>query len=339
MPNPALLHPTLFARTTDGIELPVLDITSPTFAVELHPAELPAELARFVVEETNRQRVPGWLLGLFLRIAGRRSYLIRAMAAARGRGYLPSLTTYFLKLGAANLPPPLDNDIDRKIVSSLPARSLRLRLEQVARLLAEALEPLLAEMPGAPLHLLDIAGGPALDALNTLLLIKANHPELLAARTIVIHVLDIEATGPAFGRNALAALQDDAAPLHGVAAEIVHLAWDWRDLSALDALLRELAAQGAIVAASSEGGLFEYGSDAEIQGVLLTLAAGTGPTAIVAGSVTKDDPPTRLFTRRSMFPIVPRGAARFGDLAASCGWKLAELRPAAFSEQILLRKS
>ena len=245
-----------------------------------------------------------------------------------------------LKLGAANLRwvPALDNDIDRRIVGTLAARSLRLRLEQVARLLAEGMVQTLEQSSGAPLHVLDIAGGPALDAINALLLIDAAQPALLRARQVIVHALDIDASGPAFGKSALAALQGEGGRLAGVSVELVHTPWDWRDLPALALLLGDLEGRGAVIAATSEGGLFEYGSDGEIEGVLRTLAAGTGSAAIVTGSVTRDDPPTRLFTRRSLFPIVPRGGTRFAQLAAASGWALSEIRPAAFSEQVLLRK-
>lgn len=337
MPSTSSLQPVLFARSADGLALPVIDVTDPRFAAELGPADLPERIARFIEEETRRQWVPGWLMGWFLRLAGRQSYLIRAMSAAK-QGYLPALTTYFLKLGAANLVPPLDNDIDRKIVASLAAQSLRLRLEQVAALLAGALQPQLREAPGKPLCIIDIAGGPAMDALNALILLHRADPGLLAGRQIVVQVLDIDADGPHFGRNALAALTAEGAPLAGIAVEFVNVAWNWRDLPGLATLLTALGAGNAVLAASSEGGLFEYGTDSEIAGVLATLRRGTGPETVIAGSVTRDDAATRLFTRSSPFPIVPRGAARFGQLAAEAGWSMAEVRPAAFSEQVLLRR-
>jgi hypothetical protein len=258
------------------------------------------------------------------------------MARARA-GYLPGLTTYYLKLGAANLPPPLDNEIDKQIVGSLAARSARLRLEQVARLLAEALTRQLERQPARPLRLVNIAGGPAMDSLNALILVAARRRELLAGRAVEIDILDIDPAGPAFGRRALAALRQKGRPLAGAEIAIERIDWNWRDLAGLAALLEEWQARDAILAFSSEGGLFEYGSDEEIVGVLETLRGKAPAETIFAGSVTRGDAATRLFRKSSPFPIVPRGIEAFSRLAGKAGWRVAESRPAAFSDQVLLR--
>jgi hypothetical protein len=44
-------------------------------------------------------------------------------------------------------------------------------MQQIARLLAEALLAPLADAPDAPLHLVNIAGGPALDSINALIML------------------------------------------------------------------------------------------------------------------------------------------------------------------------
>lgn len=333
---PATSAPLLRAETSEGIALPVLDITNPAFKLELDEAALPAEIERFVAEEQRRQRVPGWLMRLVLAIFARRSHLVRTMRRARA-GYLPGLATYYLKLGADNLPPPLDDTIDRQIVSSLAARSVRLRLEQLARLLAEALTPELAGRPEAPLRLFNIAGGPAMDSLNALILIAAERRDLLAGRPIVIDVLDIDPAGPAFGRKALRALQGEGQALAGLDIGLEDARWDWRDLDALAALLWRRRAGEAVSAISSEGGLFEYGTDAEITGVLRTLRGALPAGTVFAGSVTRGDAATRLFRKGSPFPIVPRGLEAFSALAEAAGWRVAASRQAAFSDQVLLR--
>src|SRR5262249_12130762 len=75
-----------------------------------------------------------------------------------------------------------------------------------------------------------------------------------------------------------------AEPLHGLEVQFQHHAYDWNDTAPLARLLGSLAARGAIIAASSEGGLFEYGTDEAVVANLTALArAGV---AIVAGSVT-----------------------------------------------------
>jgi hypothetical protein len=50
-------------------------------------------------------------------------------------------------------------------------------------------------------------------------------------------------------------------PLHGLEIQFHHHAYDWNHTAPLARLLTDLATPGAIVAASSEGGLFEYGAD------------------------------------------------------------------------------
>ena len=71
-------------------------------------------------------------------------------------------------------------------------------------------------------------------------------------------MLDAQTEGPTFGANALMALQADGAPLQGLAIEFRQQPYDWNDTAALRRLASELIAKGAIVAVSSEGGLFEY---------------------------------------------------------------------------------
>jgi hypothetical protein len=327
-------RPVLFARTAEGWRLPIIDLTHPAFAGALTPAELPARVAAFVAEQ-ERQRAPRWLMRLFLKLAARQSYLIRAMGSAKA-GYLPAMTTYLLKLGGANLVPPADTPIDRKIVESLAGQSLLLRLGQVAELLATGLMPRLAAAPGRPLDFLNIAGGPAIDSLNALILLRRDAPALLAGRQIRINVLDIDAAGPAFGRSALTALTGATGPLAGLAVIFEPIAWDWRDLNGLTAFLAALPASGSIIAASSEGGLFEYGSDAEITGVLSSLRQAS-EDAIFAGSVTRNDRATQLLASRSSFRIRTRGLDLFTPLAEGAGWRVDETRQAAFSDQVLLR--
>ncbi|HTJ58129.1 MAG TPA: hypothetical protein VL418_11250 [Devosiaceae bacterium] len=127
-------------------------------------------------------------------------------------------------------------------------------------------------------------------------------------------------------------------PLMGLEVNLGHIAWNWRDLHGLPHFLDDGEVGEGIVAASSEGGLFEYGSDAEIIGRLEVLRDGTGVDAAVAASVTRGDAATPLFARRGLFPIVPCGVEAFSALAAQAGWQLAETRPAAFSDQVLLVK-
>ena len=79
---------------------------------------------------------------------------------------MTGLHTYLLKLGPEMLGRAYAKPIDRKIAAALPSLAVRLRLEDVANLIADTLLPALADSPGRPLHFLNIAGGPAIRLLK-----------------------------------------------------------------------------------------------------------------------------------------------------------------------------
>jgi hypothetical protein len=209
----------------------------------------------------------------------------------------------------------------------------------MAELLADGLMPALAADRRAPLHFVDIAGGPAMDALNALILLAERDRELLATRKSHIHILDLDQQGPAFAAAALAALTGEDGPLHGLDIAVLYKRNDWTATGTLSELLAELRGSGAIVAASSEGGLFEYGSDADIKTNLGALHAGLGSGAVVVGSVTRDDEATRMLNSGGA-PIktVPRGLERFSALAEAAGFAVEKSLRSAFADEVLLRK-
>jgi hypothetical protein len=240
-----------------------------------------------------------------------------------------------MKLGADNLVPPYDGPVDRRLGASPHAGLLRLRMQQTARLLADGLVAEL-ERAGGALNLINIGGGPALDSINALILLARARPDLLR-RTIAIHVLDSAEDGPFFGANALAALKQEGRPLHELDIAWVHRAYDWNEPAALEQLVRELTSAGGLIAASSEGALFEYGSDAAIVGNLTALRrSGTG-ARLVAGSVTPADDVRRRMIAETGFKLVPRGVAGFAPLAARAGFRIAQVEKALISDQVLLR--
>jgi hypothetical protein len=236
-----------------GYELPVIDVTNPAFRVD-SSAEGVEALRRAHFAETRRNRLPPFVIRAMLHLLARRSLLVRALVKPEA-SYLGGLTTYALKLGAENLVPPFDHPIDRRIGASAMVTSMRVRLQQTAELIAEGLRAPLGERPGASLHLVDIAGGPAMDSLNALILLRAAAPDLLT-RPVTIHVLDLDDKGPRFGASALAALLAAGGPLAGLEIGFRHIAYDWNETAVLQHLLRDLPAL-AVVAGSSEGGLFD----------------------------------------------------------------------------------
>jgi hypothetical protein len=202
------------------------------------------------------------------------------------------------------------------------------------RLLAEALLAPLAEAPGAPLRLVNIAGGPALDSIIALIMLARAHATLMQ-RPIAIHVFDAQQDGPAFGARALLALTAPAGPLHGLEVQFQHHAYDWNDAAPLVRLLASLAGHGALIAASSEGGLFEYGTDGAIVANLTALAQAGVP--IVAGSVTSSSEVRKRMIAQTRFRLFARGLEGFAPLAERSGYTIAESHSTVMSEQVLLR--
>lgn len=322
-----------YAATLEGYTLPVIDVTSPRFAVPDDPDSVQRLFRASTEDERRRRRIPKLIMRLMLKSAARRSRLVRALFSAN-TAFLDGMSTYVMKLGADNLAPPYDSPIDRRLAASPHLVLLRLRTQQVARLIADALVSELVGVETAPLHLINIAGGPAIDSMNSLIVLNRRHGALLR-RQIVIHVLDPDEAGPFFGRNALAALMADGGPLAGLDIVFDHRGYDWDKPATLEALLRELNASDAIIAASSEGGLFEYGNDTVVVANLEALRAGG--VRLVAGSVTSADEARRRMITESRFKLFPRGLEGFAPLATRGGYRIAQVESAQLSDQVLLR--
>jgi hypothetical protein len=312
--------------------LPVLDVTDPRFTVADDMKSLARLFDEATAEEQRNRRLPKFIMRFLLRRAAKRSRLLRVLFSGDAT-FLDGITTYVMKLGAEHLPPPYDDPVDKRVAASAHLTMLRLRTQQVAQLLADGLAAGLADAPAAPLALINIAGGPAIDSMNALILLR-QHDAALLHRRIIIHVLDQDDAGPFFGNNALAALMQDGAPLAGLDVSFRHRHYDWNAPSLLDALLRELGDSGAVVGASSEGGLFEYGSDDAIAANLTALRASQ--VRAVAGSVTSDDESRRRTITASRFKLIPRGLKGFAPLAERAGWRIARSESAQLSEQVLL---
>jgi hypothetical protein len=323
------------ARTREGHDLPVIDVTDPRFTVADDPAATRALYDAFATSERRRRRIPKFIMRMMLSAAARKSRLVRALFAADA-GYLDGMTTYVMKLGPDNLVPPYDTPMDRRLAASPHVTLLRLRMQQIARLLADGLVEHLAQAAGAPLHLINIGGGPALDSANALILLRRDRPDLLE-RSVVIHVLDSATDGPFFGANAFEALKASGRPLHGLEAAWQRYDYDWNAPAALMRLVRDLASTGSVIAASSEGALFEYGSDDAIVANLEALRADGAGARLVAGSVTRDDETRRRIIAETRFKLTPRGLAGFAPLATRARFAVAKVEQAWLSDQVLLR--
>lgn len=325
-----------YAVTDDGLELPVLDITHPAFACELSPEKHQRMLARFLDEQRRFARLPRFLQRALSRFFLRGSRIGRGLRRAE-LGFLDGMTTYLFKLGPQNLG-SYAVPVDRKILRSLPAISVRLRATDMARLLAEGLSARLRDAPERPLHFLNIGGGPASDSLNALIVLAREEPDLLARRPIALSVLDSDRHGPAFGARALAALSEPGAPLCELSIRFEQVAYDWNEPAGLEPTLRGARRADAIVAVSSEGGLFEYGLDDPITRNLRALAELAGRDAFVVGSVTRDDEAIQVLKLTSTVATRPRGLAAFSRLLERTGWKIARSIARPFSDQVLMER-
>jgi hypothetical protein len=324
-----------YAIATDGLELPIVDVTHPAFALALTDAELAQRLAAYLAEPLPLAKVPAFLRGPLLRFLLRGSVLARGMSGVEG-GFLSGMATYLLKLGPDNLGAAYARPIDRRIAATVPILTVRLRLQDMVTLLCDALGPTLAARPAHPLRLLNIAGGPAMDSLNALIVLRRDRPGVLDGRRVQIDVLDLDAEGPAFGARAAAALTADAGALHGVNVQLRHTRASWTETAPLRELLRAARIETAVTAGSSEGGLFEYGTDPEIEAVLTCLYEEAPPHFVMVGSVTRADAPTARMRQMSRAALHPRGLTAFRALAARNGWRIERAIERPFSDHVML---
>jgi hypothetical protein len=321
----------LYVKAPDGGELPVIDVTNPAFALPYNEAQMKKRVALFERVERMRAKIPQRLQHAVLGVAARRSRLARALYHA-SEGVIGGMTLYVAKLGPQMLGSAYPTAIDRQIAAAPPSWLARLRLEDMARLLAEGLAPVLSAYPGQPLHFFDIAGGPAAACWNALLVMR-EAAELLRNRAVAIHVLDLDEEGPAFGARAVAALRGDGGPLRDLDLRFERVAYDWQNADRLRSLLDANHVSDAVVAVCSEGGLFEYGSDDEIVANLEAVRHGAPAECVVVGSVTRAEGPAGFLRE---FTVRPRTLSVFRDLATRAGWSIARVieRPLAYDVRL-----
>src|ERR1700723_1406297 len=189
----------VYAETEEGVRTAVIDVTNPAFAVSATDAELAVMGEQYVIEAGRQQEIPD-----AFREALRNSMLGRGLMAASGT-CLDGMSTYLLKLGPENLGAEA-SPIDRRIAASFPAFTARVRLQDMARLMAQGLARTAGIERRRRVCLVNIGGGAGADSWNALVRICGEHAELLKRREIVIAVMDLDARGPSFGVRAVAAL-------------------------------------------------------------------------------------------------------------------------------------
>lgn len=327
-----------YAVTNDGIELPVIDITHPEFALELSAQELTARRDKFIGDLKRHAWMPGFARHLLIRYLLRNSVLMQGVRKGSDR-FLSGMNTYLLKIGPDNLGTGYIGRGDRQIAGSYPVLAARLRLQETARMIAGGFTGPLAAKPGASLHLLNIGGGHAADSLNALILARAADARLLEGRRISIHILDLESDAPDFGRRALAALQGPAAPLHGLNVTFNYLKYNWGEPEGLRSVLAGLESGEKVILLSTEGALFEYGSDEDIISNLAVFRDGTPGDSTLVGSVTRDQTGYRRLYSVSRIPVRHRGLPIFGALVKRAGWTIERAVEGPFSDVVSLVRS
>jgi hypothetical protein len=322
----------VYAKTDEGEKLAVIDVMNAAFAVSATDEELAAMAEQYILEAGRQQEIPP-----ALREALRSSKLGRGLMAASGT-FLGGMSTYQLKLGPENLGEGF-SPIDQRIAASFPAFTARLRLQDMARLMADGLAGAAMAEPRRRICLVNIGGGPGSDSWNALILLSHGHAELLACRKIGITIMDVDQRGPAFGARALEALCASAAPLSGLKIEFKHLGYEWSCADQLRGVLHELRAGDTVCGISSEGALFEYGSDEEIVSNLQALHTETAGDSIVVGSVTRDGKPVRASLIGNRVSTRPRTIEAFRALAERGGWIVQEVLERPFSYNVRLVKA
>lgn len=323
-----------YATSSDGLELPVIDVTHPAFELHVSEEEQRAQVKEFLHHGIPFSFLPASVRKKLLQILLRGSRLAEGIQKSQG-GFMTGLDTYLLKIGPEMLGEAYANSIDRKIAAALPSLGVRLRLQDVAQLMADALAPALASQPTRPVHFLNIGGGPAIDSLNALLLLKKRNSDMFAERRVFIDVLDLDQAGPAFGKAALNSLSDKEGPLHAWQISFRHLPYNWARPEDLKPVMSEVQGRGSLAICSSEGGLFEYGSDEEIQANLGMLRSLRELVAVV-GSVTRADEASQRLQQTNRASLRPRGLAVFRELVKQVGWDVARAIERPFSDQVLL---
>ena len=84
----------IFAKTREGYDLPVIDVTHPRFAVPEDPNGARALHDAFVASERRRRHIPAFILRLLLRSAAKKSRLVRTLSRSNA-GFLDGKYTAF----------------------------------------------------------------------------------------------------------------------------------------------------------------------------------------------------------------------------------------------------
>lgn len=310
-----------YVYTDSGLELPVLDITHPLFISSIDEEGLEvlckesAQRAKSMKEIPNTQRQA--LIDKSL-IFGR--YFHKDPNAR----YLSGMSTFMLKLGPHLIGGGEERHIDKMISMGVISAAVRMRLRDICRLQADALIPQLTTFPQKELCFINIAGGTAIDSINTLILIHKENQSLLKNRKIEVNVFDIDTDSPNFARRCLDALKAPRCYFHTLDISFNHFKYNWGDTSELSRFMSER--KDRILIAASEGGLFEYGRDEDIIENLNSLFDNSPDDTLFIGSFILDadtvDPTMSTMAEESGGALRLLGEKGFNYILEKTKWNL-----------------
>ncbi|TVY03322.1 hypothetical protein [Cohnella terricola] len=264
----------LYAAFENGIQLPILDITHPLFNASIDEQAFHLNGLKSARSIESLRKMPGFIRRIFVKMSN------------VDNSYLSGVRTLLYKLG-----PGLSQGIklgfrDKWAVKQTSFMGLRIRLRDLCRRQSTILLPQLKQFPERNLCFFNIAGGAATDCINTLILIQESDPDLLKGRKIEFNILDIESYGPNFAKRCIDVIKQPGERFHGLDITLNTIHYDWSQPEALLKMSEERS--DWVQLCSSEGGLFEYGSDADIIDNLNHFYTNSPADARVTGSLIFD---------------------------------------------------
>lgn len=272
--NASQNHRTLYATFKNDIQIPILDITHPLFNASIDEQEYHLNCLKSARSIESLKKMPGFIRNIFVKMSN------------VDNSHLSGIRTLLYKLG-----PDLSRGVklgfrDKWAVKQTSFMGLRIRLRELCQCQSKILLPQLKQFPERNLCFFNIAGGAATDSINTLILIQESDPELLNGRKIEINILDIDTYGPNFAKRCIDVLKQPGERFHGLDISLNTVYYDWGQPEAL--LKMSSKRSDWIQICSSEGGLFEYGSDSDIIENLNYYYANSPTDARVTGSLIFD---------------------------------------------------
>lgn len=263
-----------YAIFDNNIQFPILDITHPRFngSIDEQAYRLSCDKSAKSIELLKK--MPSFIRNIFVKMSN------------VDNSYLNGMRTLLYKLG-----PDLSREIklgfrDKWAVKQTSFMGLRIRLRDLCRCQSKLLITQLKQFPERNLCFYNIAGGAATDSINTLILIHESDPELLKRRKIEINILDIDTYGPNFAERCIDVLKQPGERFHGLDLTLNIIHYDWSQSEALLKMCSERS--DWIQLCSSEGGLFEYGSNSDIIENLNHFFINSPADARITGSLIFD---------------------------------------------------